>query len=120
MKKTSGSNLNERERETKWKRERHRLTFGLQRASRDARELNMQLMTLKATSPEVITKIDRVEVESDTCKLALEKFSAESRSESEGDEVSAIATDGARKQMPGCGAETDEGNGTSCGYSASL
>ena len=36
----------------------------------------MQLMTLKAKSPEVVTRIERVEVESDKCKLALEKFSA--------------------------------------------
>ena len=35
----------------------------------------MQLMTLRAKSPEVVTTIERVEVESDTCKLALEKFS---------------------------------------------
>ena len=35
----------------------------------------MQLMTLKAKSPEVVTRIERVEVESDTCKLALEKCS---------------------------------------------
>ena len=80
----------------------------------------MQLTTLKATFLEVITNIDRVEVESDTCKLALEKFIGQSISESEGDEVSAIAADGTRKQMPGCGAETDEGNGTSCESSASL
>ena len=65
------------ERETKWKSEIHPLTFDLQRAFRDARELNMQLITLRAKSPEVVTRIERVEVESDTCKckLALEKCS---------------------------------------------
>ena len=68
MKNTSVSDLNERE--NKWKREIHQLSFDLQRASRDAREFNMQLMTLKAKSPEVVTRIERVEVESDTCKLA--------------------------------------------------
>ena len=35
----------------------------------------MQLMTLKGKSPEVVSRIERVEVESDTCKLALEKRS---------------------------------------------
>ena len=69
MKNTSVSDLNKRE--TKWKRERHQLMVDLQRASSDARELNMQLMTLKAKSTEVATRIERVEVESDTCKLAL-------------------------------------------------
>ena len=72
MKNTSVSDLNKRE--TKWKRERHQLTVDLQRVSKDARRLNMQLMTLKAKSPEVVTRIERVEVESDTCKLALEKW----------------------------------------------
>ena len=74
MKNTSASGLNERE--TKWKSEIHQLTFDLQRASRDARELNTQLMTLKGKKPEVVTRIERIEVESDTCKLALEKCSA--------------------------------------------
>ena len=74
MKNTSVSDMNKRE--TKWKRERHRLTVDLQRVSKDVRELNMQLMTLKAKSPEIVTSIERVEVESDTCKLALEKCSA--------------------------------------------
>ena len=74
MKNTSASGLNERE--TRWKREIHQLTLDLQRASRDARELNTQLMTLKAKKPEVVTRIERIEVESDTCKLALEKCSA--------------------------------------------
>ena len=50
MKNTSVSDLNERE--TKWKREIHQLTFDMQRASSDARELNMHLMTLKAKSPQ--------------------------------------------------------------------
>ena len=36
----------------------------------------MQLMTLRAKTPEVVTRIERVEVGSDTCKLALEKCSA--------------------------------------------
>ena len=36
----------------------------------------MQLMTLKAKSPKVVTRTERVEVESDTCKPALEKCSA--------------------------------------------
>ena len=74
IKNTSVSGLNERE--TKWKIEIHQLTFDLQRASRDARELNTQLMTLKGKKPEVVTRIERIEVESDTCKLALEKCSA--------------------------------------------
>ena len=74
MKNTSVSDLNKRD--TKWKRERHQLTVDLQRVSKDASELNMQLMTLKAKSPEAVTRIERVEVESDTCKLALEKCSA--------------------------------------------
>ena len=33
-------------------------------------------MTLKAKSPQVVTRIERVEEESDTCKLAPEKYSA--------------------------------------------
>ena len=74
MKNTSASDLNERE--TKWKREVRQLTFGLQGASRNARELNAQLMTLNAKKPEVVTRIERIEVESDTYKLALEKCSA--------------------------------------------
>ena len=74
MKDLRASDLNERE--TKWKREIHQLTVDLQRASTDARELNMQLMTLNAKSPEVVTRTERVEVESDTCKLALDKCSA--------------------------------------------
>ena len=74
MKNTSASGLNERE--TRWKRQIHQLTLDLQRASRDARELNTQLMTLKAKKPEVVTRIERIEVESDTCILALEKCSA--------------------------------------------
>ena len=74
MNDSRASDLNKRE--TKWKREIHQLTSDLQRASCDACELNMQLMTLRAKSPEVITRIERVEVESDTCKLALEKCSA--------------------------------------------
>ena len=74
MKDTSTSDLSERE--TKWKREIRQLTSDLQRASSDARELNMQLMTLKAKSPQVVTRIERIEVESHTCKLALEKCSA--------------------------------------------
>ena len=74
MKDTSASDLSERE--TKWKREIRQLTSDLQRASSDARELNMQLMTLKTKSPQVVTRIERVEVESHTCKLALEKCSA--------------------------------------------
>ena len=65
MKNTSVSDLNERG--SKWKREIYQLTFDLQRASKDARELNMQLMTLKAKSPKVVTRTERVEVESDTC-----------------------------------------------------
>ena len=61
----------------------------------------MQLMTLKTKSPEVVTRIERVEVESDTYKLALEKMLDQSRTESEGDEVSVIAIiDGTRKQVP--------------------
>ena len=44
----------------------------------------------------------------------------QSRPESEGDEVSAIATDGTRKQVPGHGAEADEGDGTGCTSSNSL
>ena len=74
MKDSHASDVNERD--TKWKREIHQFTSDLQRASSDARELNMQLMTLRAKSPEVTTRIERVEVESDTCKLALEKCSA--------------------------------------------
>ena len=74
MKNTSASGLNERE--TRWKREIHQLTLDLQRASMDARELNTQLMTLKAKKPEVVTRIERIEMESDTCTLALEKCSA--------------------------------------------
>ena len=74
MKNTSVSDLNKRE--TKWERERDQLTFDLQRTYNDARELNMQLTTLTAKSPEVVTRIKRVEVESATCKLALEKCSA--------------------------------------------
>ena len=73
MTNTSASDLNERD--TKWKREIHQLTCVLQRASKDARELDMQLMTLEAKSPKVVTRIERVEVESETCKLALEKCS---------------------------------------------
>ena len=73
MTNTNASDLNERE--TKSKREIHQLTCDLQRASKDARALNMQLMTLKAKSPKVVTRIERVEVESETCKLALEKCS---------------------------------------------
>ena len=73
MKNTSIYDLNERE--NKWKREIHQLTFDLQKASRDAREFNVQLMSLKAKSPEVVTRIEWVEVESDTCKLSLEKCS---------------------------------------------
>ena len=73
MKNKSVSDLNERD--TKWKREIHQLTFDLQGASSDARELNTQLMTLKAKSPQVVTRVELVEVESDTCKLALEKCS---------------------------------------------
>ena len=55
MKDLRASDLNERE--TKWKREIHQLTVDLQRASTDARELNMELMTLNAKSPEVVTRI---------------------------------------------------------------
>ena len=44
----------------------------------------------------------------------------QSRSESEGDEVSAIATDGTQKRVPGCRAETFEGDGTCCASSTSL
>ena len=36
----------------------------------------------------------------------------QSRTESEGGEVYAIATDGTRKQMPGPETETNEGDGT--------
>ena len=43
-----------------------------------------------------------------------------SRSESEGDEVSAIATYGTRKQVPGCRTENVEGDGTGCVSSTSL
>ena len=74
MKSTSASDLNERE--TKWKRKIHQLTFDLHRASRDAQDLNMQLLTLKDLSPEVATRAERVDVESDTCKLALEQCSS--------------------------------------------
>ena len=44
----------------------------------------------------------------------------QSRPESERDEVSAIATDGTRKQVPGRGAKTVEGDGTGCTSSTSL
>ena len=44
----------------------------------------------------------------------------QSRSESEGDEVSAIATNCSSKKVPGRGAETDEGDGTCCESSATL
>ena len=44
----------------------------------------------------------------------------QSRTESEGDEVSAIATDGTRKQVPGREAETDEGDVTGCASSTSI
>ena len=54
-------------------------------------------------------------MESDTCKL-----DHQSRSESEGDEVSAIATEGTQKQTPGRGAETGEGDGTCCESSTSI
>ena len=73
MKNTGVSDLNERE--SKWKRAIHKLTLELKRASKDAQELHMQLMALKAKSPKIVTRIERVEVESDTCKLALEKCS---------------------------------------------
>ena len=44
----------------------------------------------------------------------------QSRPESERDEVSAIATDGTRKQVTGRGAKTGEGDGTGCTSSTSL
>ena len=44
----------------------------------------------------------------------------QSRSESEGDDVSAIATGGTQKQTPGRGAETDDGDGTCCESLTSL
>ena len=44
----------------------------------------------------------------------------QSKPESEGDEVSAIANDSTRKQVPGRRAETDGGDGTDYVYSTSL
>ena len=44
----------------------------------------------------------------------------QSRTESEGGEVSAIATGGTRKQVPGRETETNEGDGTGCASSTSL
>ena len=55
MKDWRASDLNKRD--TRWKREIHQLTFDVQRASSDARELNMQLMTLKVKSTQVVTRI---------------------------------------------------------------
>ena len=43
-----------------------------------------------------------------------------SRTESEGDEVSVIATGGTQKQVPGREADTDEDDGTGCTSSTSL
>ena len=116
--KTSASDLNERE--TTWTREIRQLTFDLQRASGDARELNMQLTTLRA-------KVSRGRHKDRTGRGGVGHMQArlgemlhQSRSEYEGGEVSAIPNDGTRKQVPGRRSETVEGDGTGCASSTRL
>ena len=61
----------------------------------------MQLMTLKAKSPEVVTQDRKGRIGVGHMQTRSGEMLRQSRSESGGGELSAIATDGTRKQIPG-------------------
>ena len=119
MNDSRASDLNKRE--TQWKREIHQLTSDLQRASCDI----LRRSRTQRAADDIKGQVSRGNHEDRTGRGGVGHMQThpgemlrQSRAESGGDEVSAIATDGTRKQVPGHGAET--GDGTCCKSSTSV